>query len=184
MTKIKFTCDCCGKVHEEWPALTYDSPSNYLELTNEERNTMAELTTDFCTIRHPDQTDRFIRVTLSQKVIDHCETLEYGLWVSLSEKSFKDYSENFHNENHETGYFGWLCNHIPEYENFTAGIPTNVYTKPGNQRPEIIPHDDFDHPFVHDYFNGITKSEAEQRIHSMLKRIEARDKKKSWWKFW
>jgi hypothetical protein len=25
----------------------------------------------------------------------------------------------------------------------------------GNDRPEIFPHEDFDHPFVRDYYNGI-----------------------------
>jgi hypothetical protein len=26
---IKYTCNNCGKEHEEWPALTYISPTNY-----------------------------------------------------------------------------------------------------------------------------------------------------------
>ncbi len=184
---IKYTCSCCGKEHEDWPALTYISPSSYDNLSVEEKQLKGELTTDFCIIRHKDQTDRFIRCTLTQKVIDHCENLEYGLWVSLSEKSFQDYSENFNNENHETTYFGWLNNHLPEYE-FTESIPTTVCTRTGNQRPEIIPHEDFDHPFVYDYYNGITKAEAERRIHAMLKLMEERDrvaqKRKPRWKFW
>jgi hypothetical protein len=66
--------------------------------------------------------DRFIRCTLTQKLIDHCEDLEYALWVSLSEKGFNDYFENFNNENHEAKYFGWLCNHLPDYE-FPESFP-------------------------------------------------------------
>jgi hypothetical protein len=160
---IKYTCSCCGKEHEEWPALTYTSPTNYDTLPEEDRQKFGELGSDFCIIRHPDQTERYIRCTLTQKVIDHCENMEYGLWVSLSEKSFQDYSENYLNENHDKEYFGWLSNDLPGYE-FSESIPTTVFTRTGNQRPEIIPHENFDHPFVHDYYNGITKVEAERRI--------------------
>ncbi|WP_423148126.1 DUF2199 domain-containing protein [Rubrolithibacter danxiaensis] len=169
--RIKYTCSCCGQEHFEFPALTFKSPDNYDTLSHQDKEIIAEISSDFCVITHSDQTDRFIRCTLTQKVIDHCEDLEYGLWVSLSEKSFNDYSENFDNENHETKYFGWLCNDIPEYE-FKESIPTTVFTRAGNQRPEIVPHEDFDHQFVKDYYNGITKDEAERRIKTMLDRIE------------
>ena len=171
IAQIKYTCSCCGEEHIEFPALTFKSPENYDTLSQQDKETIAELDCDFCVITHPDQTDRFIRCTLTQKVIDHCENLEYGLWVSLSEKNFNDYSENYDNENHETKYFGWLCNNIPEYE-FRESIPTTIFTRTGNQRPEIVPHEDFDHPFVKDYYNGITKVEAEKRIETMLNRIE------------
>jgi hypothetical protein len=183
----KYTCSCCGKQHEGWPALTYASPSNYNGLSEEDKQNLGELTSDFCIIRYPDQIDRFIRCTLTQKVIDHCDDLEYGLWVSLSEKSFEDYSQNYNNESREAAYFGWLCNDLPDYS-FDESVPTTVYTRTGNQRPEIVPNDNFDHPFVHDYYNGITKKEAEKRIREMLKNVAERDKarsyKKPWWKVW
>jgi hypothetical protein len=173
--QIKYTCNNCGKEHKEWPALTYISPTNYDTLSEEDKQNIAELTSDFCIITHPDQTDRFIRCTLTQKVIDHCEDLEYGLWVSLSEKSFNDYSENFINENHEAKYFGWLCNDLPDYE-FPESIPTTVFTRTGGSRPYIVPHENFDHPFVKDFYNGITKAEAERRINEMMRIVAERDK--------
>lgn len=159
----KFKCSACGHTHFDWPALTFTSPANYDELTEKEKAEWGKLNTDFCEIHYTDHTDRFIRVTLTQKVIDTCENLEYGLWVSLSEKSYQDYADNFNNENHQTRYFGWLCNNIPEYGN-TMAIPCDVMTKNGNQRPEIFPHQNVDHPFVTDYYNGITRSEAEKRM--------------------
>jgi hypothetical protein len=165
--KNLYTCGFCGQEHEEWPALTFSSPTAYDELTDEEKKEIGQLSSDFCVITHPDQTDRFIRCTLTQKVTDHCENLDYGVWVSLSEKSYQDYYDNYDNDNHLTEYFGWLCISIPEYDN-TLSIPTNVKTRSGNSRPEVIPHQDFDHPFVTDYYNGITKNEAESRIKSML----------------
>ena len=123
------------------------------------KDSIAEIDGDFCVIRHSEQTDRFIRCTLFQKVIDHCQSLEY------------DYSENYNNDSHETTYFGWLCNSIPGYE-FEESIPTTVFTQTGNRRPYIMSHEDFDHPFVRDYYNGITKAEAEQRIRAMMGNID------------
>lgn len=168
MNDIKFTCNCCGEEHESWPAITYSSPSSYSNLSPQEKEEIAVIGEDFCVIKYPDQVDRFIRVVFVQKVNDHCQNLEYGFWVSLSEKSFDDYLENFDNQIEERHYFGWLCNYIPQYE-FSNSIPTTVITKEGNLRPEIVPHDDFDHPFVKDYYNGITKEEAEKRIKAILK---------------
>ncbi|MDB5147862.1 MAG: hypothetical protein JWQ57_1882, partial [Mucilaginibacter sp.] len=87
--------------------------------------------------------------------------------VSLSEKSFNDYMHNFNNENYLAGYFGYLSNNLLGYEN-TMNIYTNVFTQAGNNRPEVVPHDDFDHLFVKDYFEGISLTEAQRRINLLL----------------
>jgi len=167
----EYKCSECGKEHLEWPALAFNSPVNYHNLSDREKDEIGKLDSDFCEIRYEDQTDQFIRVMLTQKVKDACETLEYGLWISLSEKNYLDYKDNFNNPNHETGYFGWLCSNIPEYGD-TSSIPCDVMTKKGNERPEIFPHEDFDHPFVRDYYDGISKQHALKRINEMLKNIE------------
>ena len=182
---IKFRCSCCGEIHEEWPALTFISPDNYDCLSEDDKKSISSIDNDFCTINHSDQIDRFIRCTLTQKVNDHCEDLDYGLWVSLSEKSYIDYKKNFKKESEEKAYFGWLCNDIIDYE-FSESIPMNVITQNNGQRPEIIPHKDFDHPFVKDYYDGISKKEAERRISNMLEIVGKNEpiKKKKWWKIW
>ncbi len=164
----KFKCSNCGQVHSDWPALAFNSPTHFHYLSDEDKSKNCKLDEDFCEIHRNNQIDRFIRVTLFQKVNNSCKHLQYGLWVSLSEKSYLDYRENFNNQNHGTGYFGWLSSNVAEYEN-TLSIPCDVYTKLGNERPEIIPHEDFDHQFVRDYYNGISTNEAETRIQEMIK---------------
>ena len=161
-------CSVCGERHKVWPALTFNSPSSYHELNENEKQSIAKIDSDFCEIKYEDQTDKFIRVVLKQKIKDSKLELDYGLWVSLSDKSWNDYKLNFNNENHETQYFGWLNSRIPEYDN-TLNIPTTVITKKGNDRPEIIPHEDHEHEFVEDFYTGISKEEAEKRIHKMMK---------------
>ena len=166
----KNTCSECGSSHSDWPALAFNSPNNYHQLTDQEKEDITQISTDFCLIHYSDQIDRFIRVNLFQKIIDSDEELNYGLWVSLSEESYLDYEENFDNENHQVEYFSWLCSYISEYES-TISIPMTVVTQPGNARPIIYPHKDHDHQFVFDYYNGISSHEAQARVNMMMKNV-------------
>ncbi len=164
---LKFKCECCGEMIDQWPALAFGTPSPYFELSEKEKKEMAMVSSDFCVIAHPDQTDRFIRTVMYQKVNDHCTDLEYGFWVSLSEKSFLDYYENFDRDDYEATYFGYISNVLPDYPNMLF-IPAKVVTRTGGQRPEIFPKEDFDHPFVRDFYQGISKQEAEHRIKELF----------------
>ena len=87
--------------------------------------------------------------------------------MQTSETSFKDYWDNFNNDEHEAQYFGWLCSRIPEYDN-TLSIPTTVVVPKGNDRPHIFPHKEHEHELVDDFYNGITSHEAQQRVDNML----------------
>lgn len=99
-SSTQYTCSECGGIHGGWPALTFSSPTAHYELSETEKSEIAELDTDFCIINHPEQTDRFIRVTFTQMVLDSNEDLDYGVWVSLSEKSFQDYKANYNKTQH------------------------------------------------------------------------------------
>ena len=63
-----------------------------------------------------------------------------------------------------------------------------VYHRLNNQRPEVDPHDNFDHQLVLDYYSGITKAQAEKRINDMLEAVHERERgavpAKPWWKIW
>jgi hypothetical protein len=37
---------------------------------------------------------------------------------------------------------------MPEYDFSEVSIPTTVFTRTGKSRPNILPHENFDHPFV------------------------------------
>ncbi|MGB3802149.1 MAG: DUF2199 domain-containing protein [Lewinella sp.] len=159
-----YTCSHCGEIHEGWPALGFPYPS-YHCLKEEERASLAELNEDFCVITYPDQTDRFIRVVLRQRVLDSCQDLEYGVWVSLSEKSFNNYRDTYYEGTPDPGYFGYLNSWLPAYAS-TIGLKTDVVTQPGRQRPIIELHQwEYDrHPFARDWFDGISLAEAERRL--------------------
>ncbi|GGK83149.1 DUF2199 domain-containing protein [Rufibacter glacialis] len=164
---MPYTCADCGQEHENWPALTYTSPKHYNDLSEEEKETKGWLEGDFCTITHENDIDRFIRVVMTIPVNDHCENLDYGLWVSVSEKTFHDYQEHYHDEQYETSYFGYVCNNLLGYEE-TLHVPSTVVTQIENRRPLVFPFEDFEHPLVKDFYHGISKEEAEKRIEEMI----------------
>ncbi|MBB1149497.1 DUF2199 domain-containing protein [Myroides sp. NP-2] len=165
-----FTCTDCGKEHESWPALAYPTPLSYAQLTDAEKEN-AEVTSDFCAIIQPDQTYYFIRVVLIQTVVDACQDLDYGVWVSVSEKSFKEYYENFDNKSFKATYFGWLNNHIAPYDFDTCiQIGTNVEVDNEKGRPFIYLHHKEGNELLNDFYQGITEKEALARINATLKK--------------
>ena len=72
--------------------------------------------------------------------------------------------------NHQAQYFGWLASVPPEY-NASVNIPMQVIMGAAGRRPEVYPNRDFDHPYAYDYYRGITRQEAERRIHAMLDQL-------------
>jgi hypothetical protein len=75
---------------------------------------------------------------LFQKILGTEEVLDYGIWVSLSEKSFNDYIANFDEPDRKGVYFGWICNNLLGYDS-TISIPSDVYLQSNGNRPVIIP---------------------------------------------
>ncbi len=168
--KNKFKCSKCGKIHEELPALAFSSPDYYEYLNDKDKKEIAEISDDFCIIRYPEQTDRFIRTTMTFQIIDACENLDYGIWVSVSEKTFEDYKAEFKKNIEGKTYFGRICNEIHEYKESTLGFHVNVETRANGIRPEIIPHQS-EHDLIKDWENGITIAEAERRIQNMMNNV-------------
>lgn len=162
----EFRCSTCGEIHDELPALGFITPFYYETLNEKDKKEITEISSDFCVINHEDQTDRFIRTVLTIQINNACENLDYGVWVSLSEKSFNEYEADFKNNAEEKTYFGMISNDIPDYEESTLGLHVNVNTRKGGIRPEIIPHEN-DHKLISDWENGISIEEAEKRIERM-----------------
>ena len=87
-----YTCECCGKVLEDWPSLAFKTPDSYYWLSDEDKAN-STISDDFCVVNTEGETYRFIRVVMFIEVINSCQELHYGVWVSLSEASFNDYNE-------------------------------------------------------------------------------------------
>lgn len=164
-----FKCSTCGETHDVLPAIGFKTPFHYDVLSEKDKNQIVEISDDFCVITHPEQTDRFIRCVMTIQVNDTCENLDYGIWVSLSEKSFNDYHDNYKTDDPSKTYFGTICNEISGYES-TLGLHVNVVTRGSKIRPELIPHQ-ADHQLIKDWESGISIEVAERRINEMMKNV-------------
>ncbi|MTG97717.1 DUF2199 domain-containing protein [Myroides albus] len=165
---MKYICADCGQEHEDWPALVFQAPDPYLALSPEEKE-QAELTKEICCIDDKEGTHWYLRGVLTQYVYDACQYLDYGVWVSLSEESMKDYYEHYEDKEYKTTYFGWLVTNLPNYPpNTSFALPTNVEVDNSKGIPTILPHQKGDSIFIKDFYDGISTEEALRRIDALL----------------
>jgi len=134
-----FKCTCCGETHEGSPSVGYRMPDQYASLSEEQRARMGQISSDLCTITHEDGTDHFIRAVLEVPIHGIEEPFLWGIWVSLSEKSYARYVETYDNAVEGDGFFGWVCNAIPAYP-FEGSRPADVRVQIGGQRPTVVLH--------------------------------------------
>jgi hypothetical protein len=166
-----FKCSRCGEIHEGSPSMAFNAPYQYASLTEEQKASMGKLTSDFCTISHDQGTDYFVRAVLEVPIHGVEDPFLWGVWVSLSEKSFERYRETYDAPVEGDGFFGWLCNK-PEVYAWDAPRPADVYVQLDGQRPKVVLHrsEHENDPLVIDQCNGISVARAqeiaEQALHA------------------
>jgi hypothetical protein len=160
-----FKCGKCSKIHEGSPSFSYDAPWRYLGLSTEEK-AAAELKSDTCVIRHDDGVDRFIRVVLEIPIHGVDEPFMWGVWVSLSEKSFARYLETWNEPDESDAYFGWFCSRLPYYED-TINLKAQVRPRRGGLRP-YLELERNGHLLAEHLFAGISIEHAQEIAEMMM----------------
>jgi hypothetical protein len=158
-TPWTFTCSCCGKVHEGSPSFGYTSPHYYDVLNEEDKTRIAILQDDICVIGI-DKSDFFVRAILEVPIQGVAEPFMWGVWVSLSETSFKRYMSSWDQHDESDSYFGWFSNRLPYYPD-TLSLKTSVRPRNGGLRPLLV-LEEADHPLAMHFHQGISLSEAQQ----------------------
>lgn len=158
-----FTCTCCGKVHEGSPSFSFEAPWQYASLSETQKASMGTLSSDFCTITHEEGRDYFVRTVLEIPIHGVTEPFVWGVWVSLSEKSFTRYVETYDNPVAGEGFFGWVCNRLPVYPH-ESPLATDVVVQAGGLRPKLHLHHGSgrDEQVVLDQLNGISIARAQE----------------------
>lgn len=164
-----FTCSTCNEYHEGVPFdYGFKFPEYYFEIPSEERDERIQVNDDLCVV---DDEFFFIRGCIEIPIIGEDKYFVWGVWCSLSEKSFERVQELWDVEEveNEPPFFGWLNSSLPsEIYPETLNLKTNVYLKNNNQRP-FIDIEPTEHPLAVDQVNGITieriKEIAETLIH-------------------
>ena len=164
-----FKCSCCGKIHEGSPSFGFKAPDHYAALSDEQKASRGELNDDFCTITHDEGTDYFVRAVLEVPIHGVEEPFLWGIWVSLSKKSFDRYCETYDDPVEGDGFFGWVCNDIALYP-YPSLRRADVVVQLGKQRPKVFLHkgDAEDDQLVIDQVQGISVARAQELAEQAL----------------
>lgn len=164
---LHFKCTVCGDAHEGIPSFGWEMPDLAFAIPAAERESRCLLTSDQCVI---DGKWFFVRGCLEIAVQDSDEPLSWGVWVSLSENSFHQFSDSFESSHraHLGPFFGWLCTHIGLYPD-TRDLKTNVHIRDHGLRPyiELQPTD---HPLAVEQHTGITMARVAEICSQLLHR--------------
>lgn len=127
------------------------------------RNDDDRLSEDLCTwTDDAGARSYFIRGVLEIPIRETSDTLGYGVWSSLSEKSFARVVELWDDRarTDEEPYFGWLSNSLPGYPE-TLNLPLDVVVQEIDKRPVLILHEG-DHPLIAEQRRGISMARVQE----------------------
>jgi len=157
-----YRCSNCDEVHEGSPSFGFNEPLPYTWLS-EDQKAAAHLGNDLCTIPGEEGTNYFVRAVLEVPIHGVDEPFTWGVWVSLSEKSYNRYVDTYDDPVEGDGFFGWVCNEIGLYP-YDKTRAADVLVQLGGMRPKLRLHsgDNEDDPLVIDQQNGISVARAQQ----------------------
>ncbi|WP_160154176.1 DUF2199 domain-containing protein [Microbulbifer sp. ALW1] len=140
------------------------SPASLMVPENEYEGRVEE-NSDQCIV---DGKHFFVRGHIELPVIDTGEVFIWSVWVSLSEQSFDQMSENWDSEGRENSepFFGWLMTNLPCYPE-TLHLKADVQTQPVGVVPLVILQSS-DHPLAQEQHNGITMDRVHEIVHQVM----------------
>ena len=156
----RWTCSCCGQTFDTLPmSYAIAAPANWFGLSEAERSSRAKPDSDLYII---DDREFYVRGCIEVPVHDWPESFVWGVWISVSEESFRLILDKWDAEiaDDEPPRFGWLCNQISGYPE-TEDIRCHLYLRSGNLRPRIV-LEPTDHPLAVEQRDGITLERIKQ----------------------
>lgn len=161
-----FVCRHCGVVHKGLPlSFGVDTPIYFDGIPAAERSSRVSISSDQCII---DGEHYFVRGCLEVRITGTSDVFEWGVWVSLSEKSFKRVTElwNKSGRGSEPPSFGWLSTRLPGYPD-TLNLKTIVHLRPVGVRT-FIELEPTDHPLSLEQQRGISAGRARQIAENLI----------------
>ncbi len=134
----RWVCGCCNKEFDGLPLdVAFTAPEHWLGLTEAERS-RGRLNADVCMIEARDGRQIFVRGCLEIPIIGQDEVFMWGVWTSVSAKSFARIEELWSSPvpEDEPPLFGWFCNNIPNYPECLRQ-QAHLHLRNDGQRPAI-----------------------------------------------
>jgi len=150
---MQYVCSRCGERHEGLPGLSTEAPLYYYSVPQLERASRCRLDGDTCVV---DEEFFFVRGCLEVPIRGERDPFIWGVWVSLSRKSFDEFLELYHeaHRSHTGPFFGWLSASLKGYPQ-TENLKTMVHLRDHGQRP-FIELEPTDHPLAIEQRSGIS----------------------------
>lgn len=161
---FEFRCAGCGEIHRGTPGFTAEAPLSYYDVPVEERAARCSLGADECVI---DGQWYFVRGCLEIPVLTESEPFIWGVWVSLSERSFSDWRRVFDNakRSHVGPFFGWLNAALKPYPS-TENLKTHLHLRDDGIRP-YVELEPTEHPLAIEQRQGISVDRVNE-IYAMM----------------
>lgn len=160
----RWTCSCCGKAMTGLPLdISYSHPLLWDSL-DETSKARSKLGKDFCLVDSgEDGIDRYIRCVLPIPVIGLEDEFCFGLWMSVSEKTWDIYNAEFDSGTSSLKTcFGYLGNGVLGFPNSFL-LHANVEFSNDNQRPRVYLRE-ADHDLVRAQYEGVDIAQVERWI--------------------
>jgi hypothetical protein len=162
MPPDSYICATCGESHEGLPfSFAADFPDMYANLSREEQESRAVVSSDQCII---EEKWFFLRGCLEIPIIGQSEPFLWGVWASIHEEVFDEISDSWElqgRENTKGPFKGRLANAIQDYSE-TLNLKLKIVIQPAGTRP-LFYIEESDHPLVQEQKHGISYQLAMDR---------------------
>ena len=146
---LRYTCSSCEEVHSGLPDISYAAPAYWNDAVIQKGS---QLDVDICVI---EDRDFFLRCLLEIPIRESDHRLGWGIWSSVSRKSFDLYTaETAPGDDLPGPFFGWFSNSLPGYPE-TLSLKCSLSLPEPHLRP-VIELEPTDHPLAVDQRQGIT----------------------------
>jgi hypothetical protein len=152
---MRFTCATCGaELDIDEISFGTAAPVQWNLLSNDERS-RSLLSGEQCEIQSHEGRSFYIRACLEIPIRDTDRAFTWGVWCSLSEKSYVEISKHWDDSARLSigPHFGWLCTKIPAYPD-TVFLKTMVHQREVGVRP-LVELEATNHPLAIDQREGI-----------------------------
>lgn len=165
---MRFTCATCGAEHDlDEISFGTDAPVQWDLLSDDERS-RSSLAGEQCEIESHEGRSFYIRTCLEIPIRGTDRKFTWGVWCSLSEKSYMEISEHWDDPARlRLGpHFGWLCTKIPGYPD-TVFLKTTVHQREVGVRP-LVELEATAHPLAVDQRDGIDEDRMKHIVVGLL----------------
>jgi hypothetical protein len=165
---MRFTCRTCGAEHDvENVSFGADAPLQWSLISDVERSN-SSLSGEQCEIESREGRGFYIRACLEIPIRASDRSFTWGVWCSLSEKSYLEIGEHWEDPARTSigPHFGWLCTVIPGYPD-TAFLKTMVHQREVGTRPFVV-LEPTEHPLAVDQRDGIEQDRLREMVMDLL----------------